>query len=112
LHYKEGRGSGKNTDIVERFSLKLFRFGLLMFFFAFLFGGWLWFKFGIGGTWLNVKLGLVTLLFFYFIFSGWLFLCAVRQNKFPGDIVLRIFNESSLLLVIPIIYLAVSKSIS
>ena len=68
MHYKEGRESGKNKDIFERFSLKLFRFGLLMFFFAFLFGGWLWFKFGIGGTWLNVKLGLVALLFFYFIF--------------------------------------------
>jgi len=73
---QRGRESGKNTDIVERFSLKLFRFGLLMFFFAFLFGGWLWFKFGIGGTWLKVKLGLVTLLFFLLYFFGLvIFMC-------------------------------------
>lgn len=110
LHYKYSQESGKDIDTIKLLSVKLFRFGLLMFFLALLFGAWLWLGFSIGGTWLSIKLGLVALLLVYFLISGWLLFRAVKHNSFLGNITLRVFNESSLLLAIPIIYLAVSKN--
>ena len=81
-----------------------------MFLLALFFGMWLWLGFGISGAWLHIKLGLVGLLFFYYVISGWLLHRALKSGIFPNGIALRIFNESSLLFVIPIIYLAVSKN--
>lgn len=110
LHYKFAHESGKDTDTIKVLSIKLFRFGVVMFQLALVFGMWLWVGFGVGGTWLGIKLGLVALLLIYFLISGWFLLRAIKHSTFPGSIALRLFNESSLLLVIPIIYLAVSKN--
>ncbi|MFT7129763.1 MAG: putative membrane protein [Gammaproteobacteria bacterium] len=52
---------------------------------------------------------MVGLLFIYFILSGWLLYRGIKYGHFLSGIALRIFNESSLLFAIPIIYLAVSK---
>jgi len=110
LHFKIAHESGKETDAIKSLSIKLFRFGILMFLLALFFGMLLWLKFDIGGTWLNIKLVLVGLLFIYFIVSGGLLYRAIKQGSFLDGIALRLFNESSLLLAIPIIYLAVSKN--
>lgn len=111
MHYKVADDAEQETDALQLLSLKLFRFGLLMFLMAVFFGMWLWQGFGIGGAWLHIKLGLVGLLFGYFMISGlWLYR-AIKRGIFPNGTVLRIFNELSLLFVIPIIYLAVSKTV-
>jgi putative membrane protein len=110
LHYKVAHESNRETDALQILSIKLFRFGLLMFLLALLFGMWLWLEFGINGAWLHIKLGLVGLLLLYYMASGWLLRRALKSGIFPGGWALRIFNESSLLFVIPIIYLAVSKN--
>ncbi len=110
LHYKIAFESNRETEALQLLSIKLFRFGLLMFLLALFFGMWLWLEFGITGAWLHIKLGLVGLLLFYYMVSGWLLRRALKSGIFPSRIALRVFNESSLLVVIPIIYLAVSKN--
>lgn len=109
LQYRTADELGWDTRAVKSLAIKLFRFGLLMFSLALLFGMILWLKFDVGGTWLSIKLMLVGLLFIYFMLSGWLLYRAIQHGRFLSGIALRIFNESSLLLAIPIIYLAVSK---
>jgi len=110
LHYQLAQLSGKDTDVVKLLSIKLFRFGLLMFLLALSSGVWLWLGLGIGGKWLFVKLILVFLLLCYFLISGWLLILTIRQKNNLSSLALRFFNETSLLFVIPIIYLAVSKN--
>ncbi|WP_397470995.1 CopD family protein [Rheinheimera sp.] len=110
LHYKIAHESNRETEALQFLSMKLFRFGLLMFLLALVFGMWLWLGFGINGVWLHIKLALVGLLLLYFLASGWLLRRARESGTFPSGLALRIFNESSLLFVIPIIYLAVSKN--
>lgn len=110
LHWKIAVESGKGTEAVEVLSLKLFRFGLLMFLLTLIFGVWLWQVFGINGTWLNMKLLFVGLLIIYFGISGWLMFRGIRYQSFLNIFAMRVFNEFSLFFVIPIIYLAVSKN--
>lgn len=111
MHWKIAFESGKDTGTLELLSLKLFRFGLLMFLFALGFGVWLWLGFGINGAWLNMKLLFVGLLIIYFVISGWLLFRGIKYQSFLNNLLMRIFNEFSLLFVIPIIYLAVSKNV-
>jgi putative membrane protein len=99
----------KNTDAIQSLAIKLFRFGSLLAVLAMSLGAWLWVGYGVSGKWLQIKLVLVALLVLYHLLSGWLLLRAVRFNSFGRNWFLRIFNESPLLLVLPIIYLAVAK---
>jgi putative membrane protein len=110
LQYKFAHELGKETDAIRSLSFKLFRFGLLMCFLALFFGTYLWLQFDFSGTWLTLKLVLVGLLFIYYIVSGWLLYRAIKFGYFLSGMALRVFNESSLLFAIPIIYLVVSKN--
>jgi uncharacterized RDD family membrane protein YckC len=56
--------------------------------------------------WLRV---FVLLLAIYHLSSGWLLHRAANHNRFQSNLFLRVFNESPLLLVLPIIYLVVAK---
>ena len=96
LYWKMASESGKETDLAKLLSIKLSRFGLLMFAFACGFGVWLWSAWGINGNWFKVKLYLVALLFIYFIFSIWMMIRAIKYKKFLNKIVLHVFNELSL----------------
>ncbi|MCF6337346.1 MAG: CopD family protein [Gammaproteobacteria bacterium] len=109
LQFKNAHENNNGINAIKSLSIKLFRFGLLMALLAILFGSWLWVEYNFSGGWLNIKISLVGLLFIYFLYSGWLLLLAVKHNKFYSEVYLRVFNESSLLIVIPIIYLVVSK---
>ena len=62
--------TGNETDIAKQLSIKLLRFGFLMFILALLFGCWLWFGYNLSGQWLSIKLSLVTVLLLYFSISG------------------------------------------
>ena len=109
LHWKQAAEAGKETDAIRALSIRLFRFGSLMALLAMGFGTWLWTGYGFGGSWLAHKLAVVGLLIVYHLASGWLLLRGVRHSKFYGGVFIRVFNEGSLLLVIPIIYLVVAK---
>ena len=52
----------------------------------------------------------VGLLVIYHLISGKLLFDIIKNKPFENNIGLRLFNESSLFLVIPIIYLVVSKN--
>jgi len=110
LIWKKTFEEGKNTDAIQSLAIKLFRFGSLMAILAMSFGGWLWVGYVAGGRWLQLKLILVALLVIYHLLSGWLLLRAARFNSFGRNWFLRVFNESPLLLVLPIIYLVVAKN--
>ena len=75
------------------------------------FGAWLWLSYGVSGKWLHLKLVFVGLLTVYHLLSGWLLLRAIKLNSFKSNLFLRVFNESPLLLVLPILYLAVAKNL-
>lgn len=78
--------------------------------FAIFFGIWLWQAFGFNSSWLNYKMAFVGLLVIYHLISGKLLFDIIKNKPFENNISLRLFNESSLFLVIPIIYLVVSKN--
>jgi len=111
LYFKLAQDAGRETDVIETLCFKLFRFGMLMFVLTLIFGVWLWQGVGINGSWLHLKLLLVSLLLVYFLYSAWLLRLTIRKSNPFSNVTLRLFNEASLLLVIPIIYLAVAKTI-
>jgi putative membrane protein len=111
IHWKKAGEAGKDVEAIKHLSLGLFRFGVLMAVLAISFGLYMWLNFGISGNWLNWKIGFVFLLVCYHITCGILFLNAYRNNSFKSTIFLRVFNESSLFLVVPILYFAVSKNV-
>jgi len=76
---------------------------------AMAFGLWLWLGFHDTGLWLMVKLGFVLLLIGYHIACRVLLARMIRQGPMPSGLALRLFNESSLLIVVPIVLLAVVK---
>lgn len=111
LIWKIAFQEAKNTDAIRSLAIKLFRFGSLMAILAMTFGAWLWIAYGFNGRWLRLKLVLVVLLAVYHLSSGWLLLRAANLNSFKSNLFLRVFNESPLLLVLPIIYLVVAKNL-
>ena len=106
--------AGHLPPVRERLVLmgqRLYRFGHIMFAISIIFGLILWLHFKISGGWLHVKLTLVVLIFIYYIVSGRYLKKAAGNQALPGSVYFRWFNEISLLLVIPVIYLAVAKSL-
>ena len=110
LLWKVAHEEKKSSDAIRSLAIKLFRFGSLMAVLAMSFGIWLWIGYGFSGKWLDLKLVFVALLVIYHLLSGWLLLRAIRFNSFGRNWFLRVFNESPLLLVLPIIYLVVAKN--
>jgi protoporphyrinogen IX oxidase len=111
LHWKAAAEAKKETDAIRLLSIKLFRFGSLMAILAMCFGAGLWMAYGLSGRWLELKLCFVALLVIYHLFSGWLLRDAIKFNRFKSNLFLRVFNESPVLLVLPIIYLVVAKNL-
>ena len=88
---------------------RLYRFGHFTFGFAVIFGLILWLYFGIGGSWLYVKLSLVALLLLYFTWTGRLLKQNAQGKPLPSSRTLRILNELPALLLVAIVYLAFAK---
>jgi putative membrane protein len=110
LHWRKTCNSGQESEAFKSLSIGLFRFGSLMAILAISFGIWLWKAFGFSGAWLHYKLAFIVLLIIYHLISGKLLLNTIKNKPFKNNVALRLFNESSLLIVIPIIYLVVSKN--
>lgn len=106
--------AGAQAAVRERLVLmgrRLYRFGHVMFGIALVFGLILWLHFKIGGVWMHVKLTLVVLMMVYYIFTGRYLKKAAANLPLPGSVFFRWYNELSLLLAIPVIYLAVAKAL-
>jgi protoporphyrinogen IX oxidase len=109
VHYVEGKTQGEDTRRLVVMAEKLFRFSSLMALLAIIPGLWLWLGYNISGDWMLVKLGLVLILIAYQLQC----LRYIHQMQ-AGEIIhsslfFRFFNESTLIIVIPILIMVVIK---
>jgi putative membrane protein len=109
VHYAEGRAAGEDVRRLIIMGSRLFSFMSIMALLALLFGLLLWLGFGDTGRWLMVKLCFVVALLGYHDLCRRLLRRAQRGEPLPSALKLRLLNEATLLLVIPIIILAVVK---
>lgn len=109
VHYQEGRAAGEDVRRLLVMARRLFGFMTIMAAFALLFGLWLWLGYHDSGGWLMLKLVFVVGLLGYHVGCRVLLSRLLRSQKLPSSFTLRLFNEASLLLVVPIILLAVVK---
>jgi len=88
---------------------RLYKFGHMMFGFAFVLGLVLWFGFHMSGGWLHAKLALVVLMLAHYTVSGrWL--KGVEKGKpLPSSTALRWFNEIPVFLLVGIVFLVLAK---
>lgn len=88
---------------------RLYRFGHMMFGFAFVLGLVLWLHFDIGGGWLHAKLALVVLLLVHFTVAGRWLKGFGKGRALPSPKALRWFNEAPVLLLVGVVYLVLAK---
>ena len=109
VHFVEGNAAGEDTRRLVIMAEKLFRFSALMALLAIIPGLWLWLGYDISGDWMLVKLGLVLVLIAY----QWQCFRYIRQMQtsqiIHSSLFFRLFNESALIIVIPILIMVVVK---
>ena len=99
---------------------RLYRFGHVMFGFAFLLGLVLWLGYHViadfptmvvsgAAGWLHAKLGLVALLLVYYIVTGRWVKAAAAGRALPSSRALRWFNELPLPALVAIVWLVLAK---
>lgn len=109
VHYVEGSHAGEDVRRLVVMATRLFRFSSVMAALALGLGFWLWLGYGFQGTWLWVKLGLVGLLLCYHA-QCFRYIQKMRAEKpIPTSLYFRIFNESALVIVVPILIMVVVK---
>jgi putative membrane protein len=104
--------AGDAPAVRERLVLmgkRLYRFGHMMFGFAFALGLVLWLHFHMTGGWLHAKLALVVLMLAHYTVAGrWL--KGVEKGKtLPSPTALRWFNEVPVFLLVGIVFLVIAK---
>jgi len=109
VHFAEGQAAGEDVRRLAIMARRLFGFMTIMAGFALLFGLWLWLGFHDTGRWLMVKLVFVIALLAYHGACRALLMRVQRGMAMPKPWMLRVLNESALLIVIPIVLLAVMK---
>jgi putative membrane protein len=109
VHYAEGSAAGEDVRRLAIMARRLYSFMSVMAGIAMLFGLWLWLGFHDTGRWLMVKLAFVLALLAYQGLCRALLLRVQRGTPLPSGRMLRVLNESALLIVVPIILLAVIK---
>lgn len=109
VHYVEGKDAGEDTRRLVIMAERLFRFSNVMAVFALGTGLGLWLYFGITGGWMHAKLAFVGLLLGY-QFQSYRYIQRMRAGQIlQTSLFFRLYNESALLLVIPILILVVLK---
>lgn len=73
------------------------------------FGLWLWLGYGITGTWLHIKLALVSVLVAYHLYCGRLLFDFKFDRNRHRHVYYRWFNEFPTLILIAVVMLAVIK---
>ena len=104
--------AGDVPEVRERLLLmgkRLYRFGHMMFGFAFVLGLVLWLYFHVSGGWLHAKLALVVLLLVHFTIAGRWLKGLDKGRALPSGKALRWFNELPVLLLVGVIYLVLAK---
>ena len=109
VHYVEGHSAGEDVTRLVVMGQKLFRFSCVMAVLAIVPGAILWLYYGISGGWLHAKLALVLLLIAY-QFQAFRYIRQMQAgNVIRSSLFFRLFNESALIIVIPIIIMVVVK---
>ena len=96
---------------------RLYKFGHMMFGFAFIFGLTLWLGHLVTpilpqvvvGHWIDAKLGLVALLLAYFVVVGRMLKHCGKGGALPSPLALRWLNELPVLLLLGVIFLVLAK---
>lgn len=114
--------AGNAPDVRARLVLmgrRLYRFGHMMFGFAFALGLVLWLGYrvfpdfptmvGPNPGWLHAKLGLVVLMLVHFTVAGRWLKGVDKGRALPSATTLRWFNELPVLLLVAIVYLVLAK---
>ena len=109
VHYAEGRAAGEDVRRLVTMASRLYGFMTIMALAALSFGLWLWQNYGYSGWWLRMKLLLVLGLIGYHLACRALVQRLRSDGPLPRPVALRLFNEASLLLVVPILILAIVK---
>jgi putative membrane protein len=102
----------ENTSERERLlimSRKLYGFITPLGILAVALGLWLWLGYGFAGTWLNVKIALVTGLVGFHLYCGWLLKSFVAGKNTRSHVWYRFFNEVPVLALLSICILVVVK---
>ena len=113
---------GDNAAVRERLVLmgrRLYKFGHMMFGFAFLAGLVLWLGYRVlpahfpnlvgGMGWLHAKLALVALMLAHYTVAGRWLKRAEKGGALPSSRALRWFNEIPVLLLVAIVFLVIAK---
>jgi len=110
VHYVEGKQEGQDVARLVIMEEKLLRFSTIMAVIAAVLGTWLWIAFWPATPhWLLAKLGFVAVLVGYH-FQCYRYLKKMKAgNPIPSSIFFRFFNESALLIVIPILIFVIIK---
>lgn len=109
VHYVEARNEGQDPARLVIMAEKLVRFAFVMAMLALAFGFWLWFGYGFSGHWLTVKLVFVLVLVAYH-FQCYRYTRILRLGSvINSSLFFRLFNESALLILIPILIMVVVK---
>ena len=109
VHYVEGKDAGEDTRRLVTMAAKLFRFSNVMAAIAIATGAALWLYWGITGGWLHAKLAFVGLLIGYQV-QTFRYIQRMRADEqLRTSLYFRLYNESALLLVIPILIFVVLK---
>ena len=103
---------GDNAAVRERLVLmgrRLYRFGHMMFGFAFALGLVLWLHFHMTGGWLHAKHALVALMLAHYTIAGRWLKRAEKGGVLPSSRALRWFNEIPVFLLVAIVFLVIAK---
>lgn len=110
VHYVEGKAAGEDVRRLVIMGERLFRFSTIMAVIAMILGTWLWVGWWWGtGWWMPSKLLFVLVLLGYH-FQCFRYLARMQRDEMiHTGVWFRIFNESSLIIVIPILIFVVVK---
>jgi len=108
VHHAEALEAGEDARRLVIMEFRLFRFMSIISLPAMGFGLWLWLGYGITGSWLHLKLVFVFLLLIYHGLC-FVFMKDFQRGKIRKGVFYRFFNESSLLIFIPILLITLLK---
>ena len=109
VNVAEAGGSAEVRARLVLMGRRLYRFGHMMFGFAFVLGLLLWLYFGIAGGWLHAKLALVVLILAHFVVAGRWLKGLEAGRELPSARALRWFNELPVLLLAAVVWLVLAK---
>ncbi|KAK3596094.1 hypothetical protein CHS0354_027364 [Potamilus streckersoni] len=109
VHYSEGLSAGEDVRRLAIMGKKLYRFGTGLAVLGITSGSILWLYYGIGGNWMNIKLGAVALLIGYHTFCIREFKRIARGGIPYSGKFYRIYNEISVLLLLLILIMVIMK---